>query len=138
MIDVDRFKQINDEHSHETGDKILVQLAALLQQHASSMAPDGFCARLGGEEFLLAAPVAASPPAVASLEQLRERVATHRWSAVPATLHPTISTGLVIARDPGLEVAAVLARADDLLYLAKRSGRNRLETAILGDEPAAV
>ncbi|HEX5192854.1 MAG TPA: diguanylate cyclase [Solirubrobacteraceae bacterium] len=135
MIDVDRFKQINDEHSHETGDKILVQLGALLQQHASTMAPDGFCARLGGEEFLLAAPVTTPPAAAASLEQLRERVATHRWSAVPASLHPTISAGLVVALDPGLEASAVIARADHLLYLAKRSGRNRVETAALGDRP---
>ena len=138
MIDVDRFKRINDDYSHETGDKILVQLAALLQQHASAMAPDGFCARLGGEEFLLAAPVAAPQQAAASLEQLRERVEAHRWSAVPPSLQPTISAGLVIAQDPGLEAGAVLARADHLLYLAKRSGRNRLETAVLGDEPAAV
>jgi diguanylate cyclase (GGDEF)-like protein len=138
MIDVDRFKRINDDYSHETGDKILVQLAALLQQHASAMAPDGFCARLGGEEFLLAAPVAAPRHAAASLEQLRERIEAHRWSAVPPSLQPTISTGLVIAQDPGLEAGAVLARADHLLYLAKRSGRNRLETAVLGDEPAAV
>jgi diguanylate cyclase (GGDEF)-like protein len=138
VIDVDRFKHINDDHSHETGDKILVQLAALLQQHAVSMAPDGFCARLGGEEFLLAAPVTASAPAVASLEALRTRVGAHRWTGVPGSLQPTISTGLVVVLDPGLEADAVLARADDLLYLAKRSGRNRLESVVLGDGSAAV
>jgi diguanylate cyclase (GGDEF)-like protein len=139
MIDIDRFKQINDEHSHETGDKILVQLAALLQQHAVAMAPDGFAARLGGEEFLLVAPVTALPAAAAtSLEQLRARIATHRWGAVPTSLQPTISIGLAIAQNPGLEASVVLAQADHLLYLAKRSGRNRVERAVVGDDAAAV
>ena len=124
MIDVDRFKQINDHHSHDTGDEVLVQLAALLQQHAVAMAPDGFCARLGGEEFLLAAPVAEPTTGIAALEQLRQRVATHRWTQVPAQVQPTISTGLVIAANAGLDATTVLARADQLLYLAKRRGRN--------------
>ena len=138
VIDVDRFKQINDRHSHETGDKILVQLAALLQQHASSIAPDGFCARLGGEEFLLAAPVPSPPAAIRSLEQLRRRVSTQRWAQVPPEVQPTISAGLVVAADTGLESATVLARADQLLYLAKRSGRNRVETVVLGAETSAA
>jgi two-component system cell cycle response regulator len=138
VIDVDRFKQINDRHSHETGDRVLVQLAALLQQHASSIAPEGFCARLGGEEFLLVAPVPSPAVGIRSLEQLRRRVSTHRWAQVPTEVQPTISAGLVVAADAGLESATVLARADQLLYLAKRSGRNRVETVVLGDETSAT
>ena len=71
MIDVDHFKEINDNHSHEVGDEVLAQLAALLHEHAVSMAPAGFCARLGGEEFLLVAPAVAPTTAVASLQQLQ-------------------------------------------------------------------
>jgi diguanylate cyclase (GGDEF)-like protein len=135
VIDVDRFKQINDRHSHEAGDEVLAQLAALLQQHVASMAPDGFCARLGGEEFLMAAPVPNAKAAIAAMDLVRRNVAKHRWARVPAEVQPTISAGLVIASDPDLDSATVLARADELLYLAKRGGRDRVESAVLG-EPA--
>ena len=133
MIDVDHFKEINDNHSHEIGDEVLVQLAALLHEHAVSMAPAGFCARLGGEEFLLVAPAVAPRTAEVHLEQLARSVATHRWTRVPARVRPTISTGLVITVDGGQEATTVLARADQMLYLAKRNGRNRVETTVLGD-----
>jgi two-component system, cell cycle response regulator len=131
MIDVDHFKQINDKHSHEVGDKVLAQLAALLHEHAVSMTPGGFCARLGGEEFLLVAPAVAPTIAVSSLEQLQHKIATHQWKRVPAGVRPTISTGLVITLSAGEEATSVLAQADQLLYLAKRNGRNRIESAVL-------
>jgi two-component system, cell cycle response regulator len=133
MIDVDHFKEINDNHSHEAGDEVLAQLAALLHEHAVSMAPAGFCARLGGEEFLLVAPAVAPAPAIASLQQLQHRVATHEWARVPARVGPTISTGLVITARGGEESTAVLAHADQMLYLAKRNGRDRVETIVLAD-----
>jgi two-component system, cell cycle response regulator len=133
MIDVDHFKEINDNHSHEVGDEVLAQLAALLHEHAVSMAPAGFCARLGGEEFLLVAPDVAPTTAVASLQQLQQRVATHHWARVPARMRPTISTGLVVTVGGGVQPATVLAHADQTLYLAKRNGRNRVETIVLGD-----
>jgi two-component system cell cycle response regulator len=135
MIDIDHFKEINDTHSHEAGDEVLAQLAALLHEHAVSMAPAGFCARLGGEEFLLVAPAVASATAIASLQQLQRRVATHEWARVPARVGPTISTGLVITARGGEESTAVLAHADQMLYLAKRNGRDRVETIVLGDGP---
>jgi two-component system cell cycle response regulator len=133
MIDIDHFKEINDNHSHEVGDEVLSQLATLLHAHAVSMAPAGFCARLGGEEFLLVAPAVAPSTAVASLEQLRHRVATHEWSRVPERVGPTISAGLVLTARGGHESTTVLAHADQMLYHAKRNGRNRVETIVLGD-----
>jgi diguanylate cyclase (GGDEF)-like protein len=133
MIDIDHFKEINDNHSHEVGDQVLVQLAALLHEHAVSMAPTGFCARLGGEEFLLVAPAVAPTTAAASLRRLQQSVATHQWTRIPARVRPTISTGLVITAGGGLQSTTVLAHADQMLYLAKRNGRNRVETIVLGD-----
>ncbi|MFZ0387692.1 MAG: GGDEF domain-containing protein [Solirubrobacteraceae bacterium] len=133
MIDIDHFKEVNDKHSHEIGDEVLIQLAALLHEHAVSMAPAGFCARLGGEEFLLVAPAVAAASALGSLEQLRHLVATHRWTRVPARVRPTISTGLVVTIGGGEEATTVLTRADQTLYLAKRNGRNRVEATVLDD-----
>ena len=131
MIDVDHFKQINDNHSHEVGDEVLTQLGALLHEHAVSIAPAGFCARLGGEEFLLVAPAIAEATAVASMQHLQHRLATHHWTRVPARVRPTISSGLVITVGGGHEATNVLAHADEMLYLAKRNGRNRIETIVL-------
>jgi two-component system cell cycle response regulator len=127
MIDIDHFKRINDEHSHETGDAILRQLATILADHARRMAPDGFAVRLGGEEFVIVAPDLTATQAVASLTQLRRQVAGHRWDAVPASIAPTISIGLATC-GPGAgdTRATLLARSDELLYRAKRAGRNRV------------
>jgi diguanylate cyclase (GGDEF)-like protein len=97
------------------------------------MAPTGFCARLGGEEFLLVAPAVAPTTAAASLRRLQQSVATHQWTRIPARVRPTISTGLVITAGGGLQSTTVLAHADQMLYLAKRNGRNRVETIVLGD-----
>jgi two-component system cell cycle response regulator len=133
MIDIDHFKEINDNHSHEVGDKVLAQLAALLHEHAVSMAPAGFCARLGGEEFLLVAPSVTPTTAVTSLRTLQHSVAAHQWKRIPAQVRPTISTGLVITAGGGQESTTVLAHADQMLYRANRHGRNRVETIVLGD-----
>jgi two-component system cell cycle response regulator len=138
MIDIDHFKEINDNHSHDIGDEVLAQLAALLHEHAVSMAPAGFCARLGGEEFLLVAPAVAPAPAVAALQELQHSIATHQWARVPARVRPTISAGLVITVGGGQQSTTVLAHADEMLYLAKRNGRNRVETIVPGDSAPPV
>ncbi|HLI60015.1 MAG TPA: diguanylate cyclase [Solirubrobacteraceae bacterium] len=127
MIDIDHFKRINDEHSHEAGDSILRQLGTILADHARRMSPDGFAVRLGGEEFVIVAPDVSATQAVASLTQLRRSVAVHRWDGVPASVAPTISIGLATC-GPGAgdTRATLLARSDELLYRAKRAGRNRV------------
>jgi two-component system cell cycle response regulator len=127
MVDIDHFKRVNDEHSHETGDLILRQLATILADHARLMSPDGFAVRLGGEEFVIVAPSITTAEAVASLTQLRCQVAAHRWSAVPSTIAPTISIGLATSTPGSADTrATLLARSDELLYRATRAGRNRV------------
>jgi two-component system cell cycle response regulator len=131
MVDVDHFKRINDEHSHDTGDAVLRELAALLDTHARDMSPAGFAVRLGGEEFLVVAPAESHLGAVASLESLRARVQAHDWFAVPSAVRPTISGGLVVCRDRTSTVSGLLGQADELLYAAKRAGRNRVRYAVV-------
>lgn len=127
MIDIDHFKRVNDEHSHEIGDSILRQLATILAEHALRMSPDGFAVRLGGEEFVIVAPDVSATQAVGSLTQLRRQVAAHRWSAVLASIAPTISIGLATCGPCGGDTrATLLARSDEMLYRAKRAGRNRV------------
>lgn len=127
LVDVDHFKDVNDEYSHQVGDEVLRVLGGLLaavvaeRSHSWEMA-----ARLGGEEFLLLL-VADDHDAPARVERLRATIEGHDWSTVAAGLRVTVSAGLVRVRQ-GDDQASLLARADTLLYRAKRLGRNRVET----------
>ena len=124
LIDLDHFKQVNDTHGHLVGDRVLQQVVALLQ---ADLPAGSFCARYGGEEFVLVLPEVSPWFAVTTLERARARVAEHNWSKIVPELAITISAGL--AHRPGWELPQrdaewQLRRADDLLYAAKRAGRN--------------
>ncbi|WP_231104618.1 GGDEF domain-containing protein [Haloechinothrix halophila] len=124
IVDLDHFKQVNDTHGHVVGDRVLQQVVALLQ---ADLPAGSFCARYGGEEFVLVLPEASPWLAVTTLERARVRVAEHNWSNIVRGLVVTISAGLV--HRPGWELPRrdaewQLRRADDLLYAAKRAGRN--------------
>ncbi len=122
MIDLDHFKAVNDTYSHAVGDAVLRRVASSLQE--GMRMPDRL-GRYGGEEFTLL--LADLDPAAGALvvERLRHRVAAIDWSALAAGLAVTISAGMVgVIRGERFEQAA--ARADSLLYEAKRLGRNRV------------
>ncbi|MQA60558.1 MAG: diguanylate cyclase [Actinophytocola sp.] len=132
LVDLDHFKLVNDTHGHLVGDSVLRQLVALLQNGL----PNGsFCARYGGEEFVLVLPNVTARQAVVTLERARRRVDGHGWSAIAPELHITVSAGLVhlTAADlPRMGAECQLRRADDLLYAAKRAGRNAVAYRISG------
>ena len=122
MIDVDHFKQVNDKYSHMTGDQVLIRVASILQN--ASRGRDTL-ARYGGEEFVIAMPDTNEAQALVCCERLRRAVETHDWSEFHADLRVTISIGL--AEDAKAENhEKLLHLADDLLYEAKRRGRNRV------------
>ncbi|GAA1644206.1 GGDEF domain-containing protein [Actinoplanes couchii] len=124
LVDVDHFKRINDELSHDVGDQVLVTLSQLLVDGVASSVPDGFAARLGGEEFLLVLPRTPLPDALSLVDRIRETVSAHPWE-MPFPV--TISAGLAsVESAPTRTQAAVVAVADRNLYAAKRSGRNRV------------
>lgn len=126
MIDVDRFKQINDAISHARGDEVLRGVAAALR--SSLRAPD-LVARYGGDEFVVVLPDTAAGDAGAAMARARAAVAalptgsdaggtsTHRRRCDVVTL----SVGVVAAR-PGEDATEVLARADAAMYAVKRAG----------------
>lgn len=124
IIDIDRFKHINDRYGHQAGDRVLVQVAVQLQ--ASLRATRAFVGRIGGEEFLVLLPDLRLPDAVDALERVRRDVAALRL--VPGdgqALACTISVGAV-QRRPREGADALLQRADEALYAAKRQGRDRI------------
>ena len=120
-LDIDHFKQINDSFGHDVGDEVIVALAQLMQQ---DVRPDGALCRSGGEEFLLLLPQTSLTQAEAIAERLRLKVASHEMATAG---HITISLGVAHwSGQEEQELGAVLKRADEALYEAKRQGRNRV------------
>jgi len=129
LIDADHFKEVNDQHGHHAGDAVLRQLSAILL--ASVRAPADLPARLGGEEFAVILPDTRVDEARRVAERIREQVATHVFEDRDTRVRVTISLGLVAAR--GQAIGALLQQADDALYRAKQTGRNRVVEAMGGE-----
>jgi diguanylate cyclase (GGDEF)-like protein len=122
MIDVDHFKLINDTCSHQVGDAVLIRLAAIIRK--ATRASD-VVARFGGEEFVVILPRATLEEAQIICERIRSMIADFAWTSIHANLHVTVSVGL--ATDSSLpSFEKLLANADEQLYRAKHSGRNRV------------
>jgi diguanylate cyclase (GGDEF)-like protein len=125
MIDVDHFKAINDTHGHGTGDEVLRALATAIRDSVADARPtDWTVARLGGEEFaVLTAGLA--PTEVAGLGERICHTARRLCHDVrgPA-LGTTVSVGVAV-RQGGEDIDELLRAADDAVYLAKQSGRDR-------------
>jgi diguanylate cyclase (GGDEF)-like protein len=123
FIDVDNFKRINDEHGHLSGDEILRQLTQICSKQIREM---DTLARIGGEEFALLLPQTTAEDAAHLVERLRANVAATRAKIGDGWLDVTVSIGLASSCRDALDVNAILRRADEALYAAKRQGKNRL------------
>jgi diguanylate cyclase (GGDEF)-like protein len=124
MIDVDHFKSINDTYGHHSGDYVLAEVAQILGKNIRT---NDILARIGGEEFAIAAPYSNRLAAVVLAERLRKAVEGAEFVFKDTRIPITISIG-VAAQDKNSPVSIdqLLARADARLYVAKRRGRNRL------------
>ncbi len=123
IADLDHFKRINDQRSHEVGDIVLEQFARLAE---TACRPAGFAARLGGEEFLLVLPGENPEQARRTCEQLVETVRRHPWARVVGDLPVTVSVGVTTAPATPGTVNDLLSEADRLLYSAKDGGRDQV------------
>jgi len=127
IVDIDHFKRINDELSHDVGDQVLVQAAKLLETELAAIAPDGFVARLGGEEFVLVLPDTPVARAVDRLDGIRRTVRGFAWESLTAGVPVTVSIGVAGLPDAAKPTqAALLSIADQHLYAAKHGGRDRV------------
>lgn len=130
MIDIDDFKYVNDTYGHATGDKVLAALGDLLRR---SMRVYDLAARLGGEEFCLLLPGASSLQAYDLAVRLLNEFKAMEFEAPDGTRFTrTFSAGVATSRNrPGRDtVEELLTHADDLLYQAKRQGKNRVYTMV--------
>ncbi len=126
MMDVDRFKNYNDTHGHEAGDKVLRELGRILSEKVRG--GDVAC-RYGGEEFLLILPGATLDVAWERAETIRRTVEQNLAAAGDGKEQDsiTISAGVAVFPDHGVEPAALVNAADAAMYRAKALGRNRVE-----------
>lgn len=126
MIDLDRFKSINDAYGHATGDHVLRTAGAIF---TSTLRTSDFVARWGGEEFCVFFPNTDVDGAVVALNNVLEEMRGLVHNAPDdSTFHVTFSAG--VARfDPANSIEDVVAEADRLLYVAKERGRNRIVSA---------
>jgi len=123
MVDVDHFKSINDRHGHPAGDAALCHLVAELRTGIRRI---DLLGRLGGEEFAIMLPAISSEAAAAVAERLRAHIAGCPVAHAAQQIGMTISIGVAMLGDSDCAMEQLLARADAMLYAAKRAGRDRV------------
>ena len=125
MLDVDRFKQVNDTYGHAIGDQVLKAVAERVKKSLRVIDVFG---RTGGEEFAIVLPGASHEAAVGILaERIRHVVADEPIVTDEGEVHVTISVGLASTNgDAALTPSALIRLADERLYQAKHEGRNRV------------
>jgi two-component system, cell cycle response regulator len=124
LCDLDRFKSVNDTHGHQVGDVVLKELARILKNEAREIDRVG---RYGGEEFMLLLPGTVLDAAVTFAERVRKAVEAHTFSFDGGTLQRTMSCGVAAWPHPRIaDCDALVKAADDALYVAKETGRNRV------------
>jgi diguanylate cyclase (GGDEF)-like protein len=122
LIDIDHFKDINDQLGHAVGDRVLRHIALLI---GNVLRPRDGLGRLGGEEFLALLPATSGDAAVVLAERVRTSIAAATLAAHTQPVRLTISVGVATAGRVET-LARVLERADHALYRAKSDGRNRV------------
>ncbi|NOZ42681.1 MAG: PleD family two-component system response regulator [Alphaproteobacteria bacterium] len=125
MLDIDKFKRVNDSYGHAAGDEVLVEFARRISNNIRNI---DLAARYGGEEFVVVMPESNFEHAYYFAERLRMAIADQPFS-ITASDQPitvTVSIGLALSGDKNSSSAALLAAADTALYQAKENGRNQV------------
>jgi diguanylate cyclase len=135
VLDIDHFKQFNDNWGHQTGDQVIRYVSSVIGRMAP---PPRFAARYGGEEFAMIFPRERAQDVLQTLEDIREEISSRslkRRSTNDDLGAITVSAGLAEIMS-GESMESLLGRADDALYASKRTGRNKVTVA--QSKPAAA
>ncbi len=128
MIDIDHFKDVNDEFGHLLGDEVLKQVSTIFTTQVRKV--DYVC-RYGGEEFAIIVPQTPGDKALGIAEKLRRKISTWHFPGVPRSI--TVSIGVAEFPQHGETRDSLVRAADAALYLAKQKGRNRVQSASLSE-----
>lgn len=123
LMDIDNFKLVNDQHGHQEGDRILVELAIILTEQVRD---SDICCRFGGEEFIAILPFTSSP---AEASEIAERIRKKATTIMCGDNRITISAGIAVCDQSIRSPRALIESADRALYRAKRNGKNRVSIA---------
>jgi len=127
MFDLDHFKEVNDTHGHQVGDRVLQEMAEILRRTAREIDKLG---RYGGEEFIAVLPDTDLDDGAVFAERVRQDVARHLFPADGKVFRMTVSAGVAVYPDRDITGPQALVRkADQALYAAKAAGRNRVVRA---------
>ena len=130
LLDVDHFKQFNDEFGHPAGDEVLKTVAKILRANTR---PTDLVARYGGEEFVVVLPETEISDALAMAERIRRSIEREPWPQ----RNITASFGVVDISPRIRNERDLIARADEALYRAKAAGRNCISTNVFANAGAA-
>jgi diguanylate cyclase (GGDEF)-like protein len=122
LLDLDGFKQVNDQYSYDHGDTLLLELSGILQRICRR---GDAVVRLGGDEFVIVLRETSPGDARAVLERVRQMIAVRPWQGLPASVKLTASIGVSVG-SAGVDAAKVLALAGEALHEAKREGRDQI------------
>jgi len=126
MLDIDHFKRVNDTYGHDVGDLVLVGVCRTVEK---AVRPGDSFGRYGGEEFIIVLKSGAVEDAVAVAEQCRRLVEEAVFAGRDGTgIKVTVSLGVAACSGDAVSYEEAIKRADTMLYKAKESGRNRVET----------
>ena len=123
MLDADNLKKINDKYGHFAGTKLIQQVAVMI---SSNIRGSDFCARYGGDEFVIMFNEAGKQDVISAVERIISGMATTPFDFEEQSILTTLSAGLAGYPDDGGDVRTVMAKADEAMYVSKRAGKNRL------------
>lgn len=124
FLDLDHFKRVNDTHGHDAGDRVLIETSQLLRNVANIS--HGILGRFGGEEFVLLLPGHPPKEAMSLAEFMRNTIEKHVFPLEDRAISMTVSIGVASLDENSANPADLLKQADQALYRAKQSGRNRV------------
>lgn len=125
IVDIDRFKQFNDQHGHSAGDEVLKHVAKIFESCTRKGTGD-IAFRYGGEEFCMLLPDTSAVDAMAVLEGFRAKVESTKLRHGEKDLEVTVSVGLASSILDGTDTKVLFERADEALYACKNGGRNQV------------
>ncbi|MGZ9165539.1 MAG: GGDEF domain-containing protein, partial [Anaerolineales bacterium] len=127
MLDLDHFKQINDNYGHPMGDEVLQEFA---KRCKNSVREVDMIGRYGGEEFVILLPETDSETAILVAERLRASVEETPMKVSGQEVNVTVSIGVSRKDENTLQLETLIARADQAMYIAKHKGRNRVAISV--------